>query len=50
MLGLDQEMKEVVGEIDLRHEVLAAEEIPDCMKSLHLEVLVSQVAIEWAKI
>ena len=48
--GLDGEMKEVIGHVDLGHEVPTANEVPHCMQALHLEVLVPQVAVERAEV
>ena len=50
VLGLDGEMKEVIGHVDLGHEVPTMKEVPHCMQALHLEVLVPQVAVERTKI
>ena len=43
-------MKQVIGHIDLGHEVPTAKEVPHCMQALHLEVLVPQVAVERAEV
>ena len=50
VLGLDGEMKEVIGLAVLGHEVPTTKEVPHCMQALHLEVLVPQVAVERAKV
>ena len=50
VLGLDGEMKEVIGHVDLGHEVPTTKEVPHCMQALHLEVLVPQVAVARAEV